>query len=122
MDSSDTTKTFNTENYRIELKVEPIPFYANWCAEEFGYEDVNELCNAAMNGVRFVDLTAVVIQKELGIKMGESSLDYCSYDEHDKSYAGNKRYLIHEAICEARSFAQLAIKASQNLRPTAINC
>ncbi|TYG35280.1 hypothetical protein FW755_09340 [Lonepinella koalarum] len=121
IEPSATKEEFNTKNYRIEFKIEPIQFYANWCAEEFGYEDVNELCNAAMNGKKFVDLTVIIYQKELGIKMSESSLGYCSYGDRDKSYAGNKRYLIHEAIREARSFAQLASKAAQHLRPITIN-
>ncbi|MDU8924331.1 hypothetical protein RYD26_05310 [Pasteurellaceae bacterium LIM206] len=121
IESDATIKTFDTKSYRVEFKIEPIQFYANWCAEEFGYEDINELCNAALSGTKFVDLTAIVYQKKLGIKMGESSLGYCSYNGNDKSYAGNKRYLIHEAISEARTFVQLASKAAQHLRSIVIN-
>lgn len=121
IDARNATEIFDTENYRIEFKIEPIHFYEYSSAEEFGYYDVNALCNDALHGMKFLDISAVVTQKQLGIKMGESTLSYCSYDDNDKSYAGNKHYLIRDAIREARKFAHLTTQTVQKLRPVAVH-
>lgn len=117
IDDDDALETINTPNYRVEFKVKPVHFYDYRSAEDFGYESALQLCADAMEGTKFVDLSASVISKSNDITMATRSLGFCVYDRQDKTYAGNKRYLVSEAIEEARLFAQQAVKNLQHLRP-----
>ncbi|MFZ7240844.1 hypothetical protein ACLSYN_07225 [Avibacterium avium] len=100
-------RTINTKQYLIEFTVEPVPFhYGYFSSEDFGYEDTNQFCEAILSGMKIVDLSATVYHKALGIQMGESSLGWCTYLNEDTTYGGHRRYLILDAIREARIFSQ----------------
>lgn len=67
--------------------------------------------------MKIVDLSATVYHKELNIQMGESSLSWCTYLSKDTAYGGNRRYLILDAIREARTFAQKLTSLTQLRQP-----
>lgn len=107
---------FETKNYRIEFVTEPHEFYANHFEAymyDCDFDDVEDLCQAVLNGARIANVYAQVLDKATGIALGEDYFGYLVFDKNDKTFSGYRFALIREAIAATRANDGLISRQAQ---------